>query len=539
MNPTPNPTPYPSVSPTKQPSPSPTKQPNRTPSEDPSISPSKRPSSLPTKQPNGAPSDDPSISPTKQPSMLQTQKPSNVPSFGPTEDGGGGGITLNPTNAPIPRRPTTSDSESPTTVPSNECSDNENYTSPINSGYGCELYDCPNYDCYMFKGFMTAEELQDLFTSCPQTCGVPCDFEPVLPSAPPSLSATPSTAPTSSEPSVHPTPGCNDNEDYESPINGNFGCEFHDGAIVGCADFGLILSNEEIEELLINCPETCGVPCDFETVLPSAPPSLSATPSTAPSSSTPYPSVSPTKQPSPSPTKQPNRTPSEDPSISPSKRPSSLPTKQPNGAPSDDPSISPTKQPSMLQTQKPSNVPSFGPTEDGGGGGITLNPTNAPIPRRPTTSDSESPTTVPSNECSDNENYTSPINSGYGCELYDCPNYDCYMFKGFMTAEELQDLFTSCPQTCGVPCDFEPVLPSAPPSLSATPSTAPTSSEPSVHPTPGCNDNEDYESPINGNFGCEFHDGAIVGCADFGLILSNEEIEELLINCPEACGTCE
>lgn len=258
MNPTPNPTPYPSVSPTKQPSPSPTKQPNRTPSEDPSISPSKRPSSLPTKQPNGAPSDDPSISPTKQPSMLQTQKPSNVPSFGPTEDGGGGGITLNPTNAPIPRRPTTSDSESPTTVPSNECSDNENYTSPINSGYGCELYDCPNYDCYMFKGFMTAEELQDLFTSCPQTCGVPCDFEPVLPSAPPSLSATPSTAPTSSEPSVHPTPGCNDNEDYESPINGNFGCEFHDGAIVGCADFGLILSNEEIEELLINCPEACG-----------------------------------------------------------------------------------------------------------------------------------------------------------------------------------------------------------------------------------------------------------------------------------------
>ena len=92
-----------------------------------------------------------------------------------------------------------------------------------------------------------------------------------------------------------------------------------------------------------------------------------------------------------------------------------------------------------------------------------------------------------------------------------------------MTIEELQDLFTNCPHTCNVSCDYELDVPSA---------------QPSMIPTPTCIDDDDYVSPINSDLGCEFHADASLSCSDFEVVLSSTELEELLLRCPLACDTC-
>ena len=283
----------------------------------------------------------------------------------------------------------------------------------------------------------------------------------------------------------------------------------------------------------------------------------------------------------------------------------------------------------------PSSTPSISPSEAGDTGGVTLPPTRAPVPRRPAggvtlaptrapvprrpvadtsivpsqtpsslTTNSIHPSTQPSvtpsksqlpssepnevpsmspTDCNDNESYVSPINKAYGCALYNSTNCDCYTFKNMMTPEEFQDVFKSCPKTCGVPCDYRPVSPSFSPSVSmqptarrseqpsfepsrkpsdsVNPSQGPTigssiepsappsnlsslspsiraSLQPSQVPSNGCVDNPDYESPINCNLGCNLHVGAEIDCYSWIDILDLQQTQDLLTNCPRACGIC-
>ena len=58
------------------------------------------------------------------------------------------------------------------TLSPTQCSDDETYISPCNPNFGCELYS--NTDCFMWGALLTHEHLQDVFTHCPITCGVPC-----------------------------------------------------------------------------------------------------------------------------------------------------------------------------------------------------------------------------------------------------------------------------------------------------------------------------------------------------------------------------
>ena len=141
-------------------------------------------------------------------------------------------------------------------------------------------------------------------------------------------------------------------------------------------------------------------------------------------------------------------------------------------------------------------------------------------------------------DCSDDATYISPINKKYGCDLYNSTNCDCYTFKDLMTLQEMQELFSSCPKTCDVACDYRPVSPSSSPSISIRPTFNPSQNpSTSLQPT-GCDDNPDYESPINCNLGCGFHEDAEFGCKEWSSILSQEETQELLTNCPRACGIC-
>jgi len=75
-------------------------------------------------------------------------------------------------------------SPSPSTTPSQiQCTDDDNYRSPINPELGCQLYNATNWtcdgdnvDCSMWGALLTDAQLQDVFASCPITCGVPCGY---------------------------------------------------------------------------------------------------------------------------------------------------------------------------------------------------------------------------------------------------------------------------------------------------------------------------------------------------------------------------
>jgi len=81
--------------------------------------------------------------------------------------------------------PSTTPSQRPSPKPSTiasvhptKCTDDAHYYSPINHEFGCELYSITDstgdVDCSMWGALLTDAQLQDVFTSCPITCGVPC-----------------------------------------------------------------------------------------------------------------------------------------------------------------------------------------------------------------------------------------------------------------------------------------------------------------------------------------------------------------------------
>lgn len=149
--------------------------------------------------------------------------------------------------------PSAPPSETPTTRPTATCTDDETYTSPINNDLGCELYEFAACDCYAFQDYMTASELQDLFTRCPVTCNVPCGYQVPVQTNSPTLGMSP---PPSSQPSA-----CIDDENYESPFSNEFGCDFFAKSTFGCLGWGVALTQAQTEELLESCPVSCDVPC--------------------------------------------------------------------------------------------------------------------------------------------------------------------------------------------------------------------------------------------------------------------------------------
>lgn len=86
-----------------------------------------------------------------------------------------------------------------------------------------------------------------------------------IPSAVPSSLTTFPTQNPSTEPSENV---CFDDSTYRSPINPIFDCSLHCGT--DCMKWSVLLSRSQLQELLIRCPETCKVPCNY--TLPSAPP---------------------------------------------------------------------------------------------------------------------------------------------------------------------------------------------------------------------------------------------------------------------------
>lgn len=108
------------------------------------------------------------------------------PSTSPTEDAYSGGITLQPTSAPVRGRPvepvsvpTKAPSNGPSAVPSlsshpSQCADNGDFESALHCDHGCEFFALAAFDCYGWSKMLTVDEMQELFTNCPITCEVQC-----------------------------------------------------------------------------------------------------------------------------------------------------------------------------------------------------------------------------------------------------------------------------------------------------------------------------------------------------------------------------
>ena len=59
---------------------------------------------------------------------------------------------------------------------------------------------------------------------------------------------------------------------------------------------------------------------------------------------------------------------------------------------------------------------------------------------------------------------------------------------------------------------------------------------PSTHPSVNCVDNDLYQNPLGGHCGCSLFEAT--DCLSWKIFLADSEIEDLLLNCPKACGLC-
>lgn len=132
-----------------------------------------------------------------------------------------------------------------------------------------------------------------------------------------------------------------------------------------------------------------------ESAPESTAPAESETPSVSPSEE---PSEAPSEEPSESPSEEPSEAPSEEPSESPSAKPSEKPSESPSPKPSESPSAKPSATPSPKPSESPAPTPSAEPSappepsepanETGGGGGYipalpSLTPSPSPTPSAP------------------------------------------------------------------------------------------------------------------------------------------------------------
>ena len=162
------------------------------------------------------------------------------------------------------------------------------------------------------------------------------------------------------------------------------------------------------------------------------------------------------------------------------------PTKTPTRTPTSSPSSRPSSKPSSHPTSPPSDAPSHNPT---------------------------------SSTCADDVNYTSPINPNFGCGIYGILDgqCDCSIWESLLTVAQVQDLYRSCPLTCNV-CEAETAIPSASPTQ--------------------CADDPAYVNPVLPGLDCEFFSTSDLSCNTWGTIMTDAELQALLLSCPSACGEC-
>ena len=252
--------------------------------------------------------------------------------------------------------------------PWQRCQDNPAYVSRI--GFDCSAHRYHPCDEMGGLGF-TTEDMEELRANCPESCGV--------------VNCEERAGDGSCFDGWNPV--CQDDSDFVSRLG--LTCEDH--SVADCTALDLLgFTDEEVTDLIIRCPCSCGIKCGEYTYQPTAAPTelptstRSAVPSVAPSAIT---------------TNQPSRRPSDQPSVehslSPSVFASSQPSDSPSAAPTSSPTLRPSAQPSIRHSSRPSNAPSSSsapssvPTIKPSTTSPTLSPTGMPTQTR-------SPSAVPS-----------------------------------------------------------------------------------------------------------------------------------------------
>ena len=144
------------------------------------------------------------------------------------------------------------------------CADDPTYNSPIAADTPCSFFDNAICECSAWNILMTHDELQDLFTSCPHSCKVTCDYV---------VDNTPSISPTAKGPTSSPTrnnSGCHDDPSYSMPLMPQYGCNFYSESTISCDQWNILLTAAQIEEAKERCPLSCNEPCEGN--VPSASP---------------------------------------------------------------------------------------------------------------------------------------------------------------------------------------------------------------------------------------------------------------------------
>ncbi|GFH50380.1 predicted protein [Chaetoceros tenuissimus] len=211
-----------------------------------------------------------------------TRSTTNRPTREPTLE-----ITSRPTIAPRTSLPTRSRTDRPTIPPTTDrptsCFDDRSYQYPLNPSLGCAYFQ--GEDCFAYDDRLSKEEIVHLLYSCPNACNVDCnEYTPSPtytisietradnePSSTPSLliQDTNTPAPTIS---TQPT-DCYDDRSYTSPLDPTKRCEdFED-----CFSYRDQMTLDQFQELLLRCPMTCKVGCNYQVLTDS--PTISSSPS--------------------------------------------------------------------------------------------------------------------------------------------------------------------------------------------------------------------------------------------------------------------
>jgi hypothetical protein len=146
------------------------------------------------------------------------------------------------------------------------CFDDSSYNSPIAPNTPCDFFKHANCECSAWIALLTLNELQELYTNCPDSCDVSCDYVvPNLPTISPTLpgpTASPTKAPDT----------CIDDPAYLFPINPKYGCDIYAHSPLTCQQFGLAMTPAQAQEAIDRCPISCDVPCGDNT--PTASPTV-------------------------------------------------------------------------------------------------------------------------------------------------------------------------------------------------------------------------------------------------------------------------
>ncbi len=122
----------------------------------------------------------------------------------------------------------------------------------------------------------------------------------------------------------------------------------------------------------------------------------------------------------------------------------------------------------------------------------------------------------------------------------------CNFCKEFVPLHQEGNLSPSiAPSSSDAPAvstNYDSIMNRAFPQYSPATSTPPTPSSTnlqsvaSLNPTNDCHDNDFYQNPLGGHCGCSLFEST--DCLKWDIFLSAAEIDELLENCPLACGIC-